>query len=64
MATRKAKAMWRPLPVPVGETCPQCGSGLVVRHGLFGWYIGCATYPRCGYIANGTFRPVRLKRRG
>ena len=34
-----------------GETCPQCGEGiLATRRGRFGAFVGCSRYPDCTYI--------------
>lgn len=33
-----------------GEICPQCGSELVIRHGRYGDFVGCANFPDCNYI--------------
>ena len=30
--------------------CPRCGGELVLRHGQYGSFYGCANYPRCHYI--------------
>jgi DNA topoisomerase-1 len=35
--------------VPTGESCPDCGSPLVMRFGRFGTFIGCTNYPECKY---------------
>ena len=48
----------RPLPEDVppqmegtGETCPECGQGiLTTRRGRFGPFVGCSRYPDCKYI--------------
>lgn len=32
------------------ESCPQCGAGLVMRHGKHGPFMGCSRYPECDYI--------------
>lgn len=32
-----------------GEKCPECGGELVIRHGRFGKFIACASYPKCKY---------------
>ncbi|MBQ4834592.1 topoisomerase DNA-binding C4 zinc finger domain-containing protein [Pseudoalteromonas sp. MMG010] len=32
------------------ETCPQCGSELVIRNSKSGPFLGCASYPKCDYI--------------
>ncbi|HLN79754.1 MAG TPA: type I DNA topoisomerase [Thermoanaerobaculia bacterium] len=34
---------------PTGETCPDCGSPLVRRHGRYGVYVSCSNYPACRY---------------
>jgi len=54
----------RPLPKPTGQICPKCGGLLLEHFGLLGQYVGCANYPKCGYTLSGTFRPVRLTRKG
>jgi DNA topoisomerase-1 len=34
-----------------GETCPQCGEGvLTTKRGRFGPFLGCSRYPDCTYI--------------
>jgi len=34
-----------------GETCPQCGEGvLATKRGRFGAFVGCSRYPDCTYI--------------
>ena len=33
-----------------GETCPECGSPLVIRNGRFGEFTACSNYPTCKYI--------------
>lgn len=33
-----------------GETCPQCGSDLVVKQSKYGKFIACSNYPECKYI--------------
>lgn len=37
---------------PTGETCPQCGSPLVYKHGRNGDFIGCAGFPKCDFTKN------------
>ena len=37
-------------PKETGETCPNCGSPLVVRRSRYGEFIGCSNYPECKYI--------------
>jgi DNA topoisomerase-1 len=37
-------------PELIGETCPQCSQGqLVRRHGRYGTFISCNRYPECTY---------------
>ena len=33
-----------------GETCPECGSELVIRNGRYGKFTACSNYPTCKYI--------------
>ena len=33
-----------------GETCPNCGSPLVIRKGKYGEFTACSNYPECKYI--------------
>ena len=33
-----------------GETCPECGSPLVIRKGKYGEFVACSNYPECKYI--------------
>ena len=33
-----------------GETCPECGSPLVIRKGKYGEFVACSNYPTCKYI--------------
>ncbi len=35
--------------VPVGRSCPECGSELVKRKGKFGEFIACSGFPKCKY---------------
>ncbi|HEY0781200.1 MAG TPA: type I DNA topoisomerase [Thermoanaerobaculia bacterium] len=39
--------------VPTGESCPDCGSPLVLRFGRYGSFVGCSTYPDCKYTRDG-----------
>ncbi|GEM86151.1 type I DNA topoisomerase [Meiothermus granaticius] len=37
-------------PEPIGEECPQCHQGqLVRRYGRYGSFISCSRYPECNY---------------
>ncbi len=42
--------MEKKAPEKTGETCPLCGSDLVVRKGRYGSFVGCSNYPECKYI--------------
>ena len=37
-------------PQKTGETCPNCGSDLVIRKGRYGEFVACGNYPQCKYI--------------
>mgnify|MGYP004531051137 CR=1 FL=1 len=37
-------------PEETGETCPECGSPLVIRNGRYGKFTACSNYPECKYI--------------
>ncbi len=34
-------------PELLGRICPNCGNQLLIRHGRFGKFIGCANFPEC-----------------
>lgn len=34
------------------QKCPNCSSGMKVRHGRFGAFLGCTKYPECKGIVN------------
>jgi DNA topoisomerase-1 len=36
--------------VPLDEECPKCGSKLVLKHGRYGEFRACSSYPKCKYI--------------
>lgn len=38
------------------DTCPRCGSELVVRQGKYGQFTGCSGYPRCRYTLQASKR--------
>ena len=42
--------MEKKAPKETGETCPECGSPLVIRKGKFGEFTACSNYPNCKYI--------------
>jgi DNA topoisomerase-1 len=35
--------------VPLDESCPDCGSRLLMRFGRYGTFVGCSNYPTCKY---------------
>lgn len=34
------------------QVCPKCGKNMIVRHGRFGAFLGCESYPDCKGIVN------------
>ena len=44
------KNMSKVAPKETGESCPKCGSPMVVRHGKYGEFEACSNYPKCKYI--------------
>ena len=42
--------MEKKAPIQTGETCPECGSPLVIRKGKYGEFTACSNYPECKYI--------------
>ena len=42
--------MEKKVPEQTGETCPECGSPLVIRKGKYGEFTACSNYPTCKYI--------------
>jgi len=44
------KNMEKKGPEETGETCPECGSNLVIRKGKYGEFVACGNYPECKYI--------------
>ena len=42
--------MEKKAPEETGETCPECGSPLVVRKSKYGEFTACSNYPTCKYI--------------
>lgn len=44
------KNMEKKAPVSTGESCPECGSDLVIRKGKYGEFVACSNYPTCKYI--------------
>ena len=27
--------------------CPKCGSETILKHGVYGYFFGCVTFPKC-----------------
>ncbi|HLC58815.1 MAG TPA: DNA topoisomerase I [Candidatus Nanoarchaeia archaeon] len=38
--------------IAADKKCPNCGSGLVVKSGIYGTFLACPGYPKCKYIEN------------
>jgi len=43
------KHMAKIKPQVTQETCPKCGSAMVIRIGRFGKFLACSSFPRCRY---------------
>lgn len=52
--------MEKKAPQETGETCPECGSPLVIRKGKYGEFIACSNYPTCKYIKKEEHEAVEL----
>ena len=48
-------------PVKTGESCPECGSDLVIRKGRYGEFVACSNYPECKYVKK---EPVEVEYTG
>ena len=46
------KEMKKTEPEETGETCPNCGSNLVIKRSKYGKFVACSNYPECKYIKN------------
>ena len=42
--------MEKKAPQETGESCPECGSPLVIRKGRYGEFVACSNYPECKYV--------------
>jgi DNA topoisomerase-1 len=49
IATKQGLTAARPDQI-LDETCPKCGSNLVLKHGRFGEFTACSNYPACRYV--------------
>ena len=45
----KKKGYTKEISVEKEETCPKCGSPMVVKNGKFGEFMGCTDFPYCNY---------------
>ena len=36
------------------EKCPECGNNLAIKHGRYGQFTACSTYPECKYVKRET----------
>lgn len=43
-----------------GESCPECGSPLVIRRSRYGEFVACSNYPKCKYIKNEEKQTVEI----
>ena len=43
-----------------GESCPNCGSPLVIRNGRYGEFVACSNYPECKYIKKEEVEEVEI----
>jgi DNA topoisomerase-1 len=48
--TAESQAAAPPPEILEGRHCPKCGSGLVIKNGPYGKFIGCSAYPKCRFI--------------
>jgi len=35
-----------------GKKCPNCGTQLIIRNGVYGSFMACPGYPKCKHIEN------------
>jgi len=49
LTTKQGVTAARPDQV-LDEKCPQCGANLVIKHGRFGEFTACSSYPNCKYV--------------
>ena len=50
LVAKAFEEMEKKAPELTGETCPDCGSDLVIRKGRYGAFTACSNYPTCKYI--------------
>jgi DNA topoisomerase I len=51
-------------PQPLDETCPKCGSQLVLRNGQYGEFVSCSAYPKCKYIKQNLIEGMKCPKCG
>ena len=49
ISTKQGLAAAKPDQV-LDEKCPRCESNLVIKHGRFGEFTACSSYPKCKYV--------------
>ncbi|HAK55253.1 MAG: type I DNA topoisomerase [Vicinamibacterales bacterium] len=49
IATKEGLAAAKPDQM-LDEKCPRCESNLVIKHGRFGEFTACSSYPKCRYV--------------
>ena len=49
IATKQGLAAAKPDQM-LEERCPRCDSNLVIKHGRFGEFTACSSYPKCKYV--------------
>ncbi|MBR2828048.1 MAG: type I DNA topoisomerase [Bacilli bacterium] len=52
--------MEKKAPEETGESCPECGSPLVIRKGKYGSFTACSNYPDCKYIKKEEVKVVEV----
>jgi len=53
ISTKQGVTAARPDQV-LDERCPRCGANLVIKHGRFGEFTACSSYPECKYVKHKT----------
>lgn len=49
LVTQKKDKTFIDVQETVSETCPKCGSPLVIRYSRFGKFLACSNYPKCKF---------------
>ncbi len=58
MVEKANQEMEKMAPETTGETCPKCGSPMVIRQSRYGQFEACSGFPECKYIKQ-TEKPKR-----